>query len=372
MAASEITILFTGDIVLNVTEPLMPYFEPTAPLLRSADLVVGQVEKVFTDRGHPSSADPGASYAPRDPAFLSILRDAHIDVATLAGNHIFDAGTFGIQDTIDVLKSAGIACVGAGMNLEEARRPAVCERNGIKIGILSYNAVGPRDSWATADKAGAAFIWTLSHYEVDVASPGMAMPRVWTFCDPESVENMQADIQALRDHCDVVCVSMHKGIVHAPGVLAMYERPLAHAAIDAGADVVVGHHAHLLRGVEVYQGKPIFHGLNNYVAVMRATFSKTWLARRRKLNPGSFDPDPAYPTYPFHPESRHSAIAKCTVSSTGVKTASLVPLWIDPSGAPNVATGPVAQQVVSYMEQMQEMGGLDTGLSFDGSEVRFL
>ena len=81
---------------------------------------------------------------------------------------------------------------------------------------------------------------------------------------------MQADIEALRAQVDVLTVAFHKGVAHTPALLAMYERKVAKAAIEAGADIIVGHHAHILRGIEIYKGKPIFHGLGNFVTVTRA------------------------------------------------------------------------------------------------------
>ena len=109
-------------------------------------------------------------------------------------------------------------------------------------------------------KAGCAYVHVLTHYELDHASPG-GPPRIYTFADPDSLDRMADDIAALAKDVDVVAVSFHKGVGHTPVIVAMYERPVAHAAIDAGADVVFGHHAHIMRGIENYRGRPIFHGL---------------------------------------------------------------------------------------------------------------
>src|SRR5690349_20893321 len=98
---------------------------------------------------------------------------------------------------------------------------------------------------------------------------------------------------------------MHKGVGHTPAALAMYERPVARAAIDAGAHAVFGHHAHIMRGIEIHRGRPIFHGLGNFVTVTRALTPDgdnaeraAWAKRRVELY--GFSPDPAMPYYPFH------------------------------------------------------------------------
>jgi len=366
-----VEILLTGDIILNLEDTdFWPLFEPTAELTRRAHVTIGQVENMYTERGHASSADPGASYRARDPRRLENLRRAGFDVATLAGNHIFDAGTQGIEDTIDILRDLGIPHAGGGRTLAEARAPAFVQAGELTIAVLSYNAVGPKETWATPTKAGAAYVWVLSHYEVDIASPGMRLPRVWTFCDPETLERMQDDIRAAKERCDLLAVAIHKGVVHAAGELAMYERPIAHAAIDAGADIVVGHHAHLLRGVELYRGRPIFHGLSNFVTVVNSAVSNDspeWTTRRKALNPDGFAPDPDYPTYPFHPDARYSAIGRCLIDGDGEIHASLVPLFVAPSGAPTPIRP--TPEIVRYFDGLQETGRLPRCLRLDGSEL---
>ena len=165
---TEVRLLLVGDLILDEPDP-DSFFEPSRELLCSADLVVGQVEVPHTDRGVPSSVDVPAP--PAEPAHLAALTRAGLGVATLAGNHIFDSGPNGVEDTIAALHELGIATAGAGMNLSEARRPAVVERQGMTVGVLSYNCVGPRESRATSRKAGAAPLEVLTHYELDHAGP---------------------------------------------------------------------------------------------------------------------------------------------------------------------------------------------------------
>ena len=134
-----------------------------------------------TSRGVPSSVDIPAP--PADPAHLDALARAGVGVATLAGNHIFDSGPNGVEDTIAALHELGIATTGAGMTIDEARRPAIVEAGGLRVGTLSYNCVGPRESRATSRKAGAAPLDVLTHYELDYAGPG-GPPKAYTFVTP--------------------------------------------------------------------------------------------------------------------------------------------------------------------------------------------
>jgi poly-gamma-glutamate synthesis protein (capsule biosynthesis protein) len=354
-------LLLLGDLVLDEPDP-GSFFEPSRALLHSADLVVGQVEVPHTSRGVPSSVDIPAP--PADPAHLEALAGANVGIATLAGNHIFDSGPNGVEDTIATLRGLGIATAGAGMTIEEARRPAVVRG----VGVLSYNCVGPRESRATSRKAGAAALDVITHYELDYAGPG-GPPRIYTFVAPESLAVLRADVLALREQVDVVVVAFHKGIGHVPVVVPEYERELGRVAIDCGADVVVGHHAHILRGIEVYRGRPVFHGLGNFVTVTHALTPaagttaelEAWATRRRELF--GFAPDPAMPFYPFHPESRNTMIADCRIES-GVVDAGFVPCWIDDRGRP------VPGGDGSYVERITREAGFDTGFAPDGARVR--
>jgi poly-gamma-glutamate capsule biosynthesis protein CapA/YwtB (metallophosphatase superfamily) len=151
MTDNSLTLLAVGDLILD--EPQAEaYFSHVLMTLRAADLVIGQGEVVFTDRGICSAIEVTAP--PCDPKNMNALSFAGFNVITLAGNHVFDSGAPGIEDTIYGLQKLGIAVVGAGMNINEAKRPAVIQRNGTSFGFLSYNCVGPKESWATTHKPG--------------------------------------------------------------------------------------------------------------------------------------------------------------------------------------------------------------------------
>jgi poly-gamma-glutamate synthesis protein (capsule biosynthesis protein) len=362
-------LLLVGDLILDEPEP-DSFFDPSRELLRSADLVVGQVEVPHTARGVPSSVDIPAP--PADPDNLGAVARGGIGVATLAGNHIFDSGPNGVEDTITALHELGIATAGAGMTIDEARRPAIVERVGLRIGVLSYNCVGPRESRATSRKAGAAALDVLTHYELDYAGPG-GPPRAYTFVAPESLDALRSDLLAVRDAVDVVAVAFHKGIGHIPVEVHAYERELGRVAIDCGADVVVGHHAHILRGIEIYRGKPVFHGLGNFVTVTHALTPAdasaaelaAWAQRRRELF--GFEPDPAMPFYPFHPESRNTLAADCRISEDGAVDAGFIPCWIDDRGRP--VPGEHGDIVAAYVERITSEAGFNTTFRRDGDRV---
>lgn len=361
-----------GDLVLD--EPNADFFFDLArETLKSADVLIGHVEVPHTTRGVESVGDIPAPAS--DPANLAALANAGFHVATLAGNHVHDRGAEGIADTRATLASHGILSCGAGADLAEARKPAVVERAGRSVAVLSYNCVGPKQGWAGEKRSGAAYVHVLTHYELEVANPG-GPPKIYSFCDPDTVEAMQEDIAAARRAHDVVVVALHKGLVHTPAKLAMYERPLARAAVDAGADIVLGHHAHILRGIEIYKDKPIFHGLGNFVTVTRALTEKgndsperrAWAKKRQEVF--GFTPDPDYPLYPFHPEAKNAIIAACEIAPDGKVEAGFLPMWVRPTAQPEVLKrGPEAERVAQYVIEITEKAGLRAAFHWNGDRV---
>jgi len=362
--------MVTGDLILDEPEPDR-LFDAVRGVLQTADVRIGHVEVPHTSRGVPQAFDIPAPAS--RPEHLAALAHAGFDIATLAGNHIADVGPPGIEDTIAELERLGIACAGAGPTLAAARRPAIVERQGVRVGCLSYNCVGPEESWAADDRPGCAYLIVESQGRP--MRPGDGADRTATVA-AETLAVLEADVGDLRARCDVVVVALHKGIGHTPAVVLPYERELAHAAIDAGADLVVGHHAHILRGIEIYRDRPIFHGLGNFVTVTRALSlgdnpspqRLAWAKRRRELF--GFEPDPDYPTYPFHPDAKNAMLGVCRVHG-GQVGAGFVPCWIEPSGQP-VPRGrrDGGEAIAAYVDRITRDAGLNAGFAWDGDEVR--
>jgi poly-gamma-glutamate capsule biosynthesis protein CapA/YwtB (metallophosphatase superfamily) len=316
-----------------------------------------------TRRGRERGFDvPAETY---DPERLHSLGRAGLHVATLGGNHIDDFGAEGIADTLEALTAVGIATCGAGLDLERAAAPARLERRGIHVGVLSFNCAGPRESWAAADKSGCAYVSVLRNDGGKELGPSAAQ-LLRTSPDPSSLHAFQSAIESLARDVDVVIVALHKGIVHTPAVLAGYERPIARAAVEAGASLVVGHHSHILRGIEVIGGQPVFHGLGNFVTVTRALnldnphpARQEWARKRRE-----------YPSYPFHPEAKHAMIADCGVDAKGRIHAGFLPCWILPSGQPEVhGRDARGQATLDYVTDISRRAGFTTEFEWEGDRV---
>jgi poly-gamma-glutamate capsule biosynthesis protein CapA/YwtB (metallophosphatase superfamily) len=204
-----------------------------APVLREADIAFANLETPLSDRARHT----GAFLTPT--AFADALRWAGIDVVSTANNHAMDAEETGLLDTIEALERVGIGHAGTGRNLEEARRPFIIEREGIRIAFLAYAQFvnGGASNFALPDRSGVA---------------------------PMSPPIIREDIRRVRDRVDLVVVSFHWSIENSQDTHPE-DRSFAKAVVDAGADIVLGHHPHVPRGVEVYRGKPIVYSLGNLI-----------------------------------------------------------------------------------------------------------
>ncbi len=360
-------LTFAGDLILDEPNP-DHWLSGIAPAIQAADIAIGHLEVPHTTSVDELVGDVPAPAAP--PEHLGALARAGFDAVSLAGNHIADRGPRGIADTIETLDALRIAHTGAGANLAEARRPAYLSAAGRTIALLSYNCVGPEASWAREDQAGSAYIYVWPAGDGPVA-PATPLDRP----DPASLEHMAADVQAARQRADLVVVALHKGIVHTRARLAPYERPVAHAVVDAGADIVIGHHAHIVRGIELYRGKPIFHGLGNGCVVTRALSPDqshparaAWAKRRRELF--GFDPDPAYPLAPFHPEAINAFLGRVVVNQDGTLRVGLRPVDVEPPGRPVLADAQACERVCRYIQEITVEAGLPPlQLQIEGSDA---
>lgn len=355
MTKAAISIVLAGDLVLD--EPDAPHWlAGIAPAVQGADLAVGHLEVPHTARGDELKGDVPAPGAP--PENVVAIAGAGFHLLSLAGNHMADCGTDGIADTLALLAEAGLKGAGAGLTLAQARKPVVVERGGWHIGLLSYNCVGPEMSWASQTRAGCAFL----RIETADGSPIAPAADLVRLTD-DAVATLQADIAALKANADFVMVALHKGIVHTPARLAPYERAVSHAAIDAGADVVIGHHAHIVRGIEFHRGKPIFHGLGNGCVVTSALSPaqdhparREWAERRKTLF--GFEPDPAYTLAPFHPEAVNAMLGRLTLYPDGRVDVAVVPVDVLPPGRPVLAEGERNAAVARYIEEITVAAGL--------------
>lgn len=252
---SSLVLLFTGDNLLGArmgsyierSGESYPY-EKVATVLQEADLSFGNLESPITDYGHPTPGKSAESIrAGRNFIFKAspqysgrILEQAGFDIVSLANNHAMDYQEEGLLQTLDELKKVGIVYVGAGGDQFEAASGRIITKNGYWIGFLAYSMIVPAASSASVDSAGIN-----------------AHPKSFS-------SSMTEAIQQLRAKTDLVIVSYHWGVEGSYYPVA-YQKEVAHQAIEAGADIVVGHHPHRVQGIEFYQKGIISYSLGNFL-----------------------------------------------------------------------------------------------------------
>jgi poly-gamma-glutamate capsule biosynthesis protein CapA/YwtB (metallophosphatase superfamily) len=238
LATSEnvVELIAVGDVMLGrgVTGEPRP-FAAVASWLRAADLALGNLECVIAPGGTPRpgrldepTLQPYRLYAPSSA--VTALRKAGFDVLGLANNHALDLGPAGLAETVSQLQAAGIATVGAGPNAEAALRPLTCQVEGVRLAFLAFNAVpDPTDTGLTRTEApGQNEGWTRAGWD-------------W--------ERVVAAITAAHAQADAVIVSVHWGYEYEARA-DHAQRDAAQVMLEAGADLVIGHHPHVVQGVE--------------------------------------------------------------------------------------------------------------------------
>ncbi len=234
----DYALIASGDIMLgDRTTPLITQrgadypFAGVLPLLNRSRVVLGNLEGPFASKA--PREERNHSYKV-DPNLASALGRANINVVTLANNHLLDCGRDGVLETLDALEQAGIHAIGAGRDEQSAHAPAVLDIEGMRIGLLGY--YWNERTAATRNKPGSA---------VDTLA--------W----------LKADINALHDLVDRVVVTFHWGVPYER-VPSLENREKARLAIDLGADLVIGHHPHIIQPIEIYKNKAIFYSVGNF------------------------------------------------------------------------------------------------------------
>lgn len=286
---AEVTLVAVGDLMLArsvghriVSDgPDAVFDDELRTLLRGADLTLGNLECVISEYGEPAPK----SYTFRaPPAAAAALASAGFDAVALANNHSLDYGPGALLDTIARLAGAGVAAAGAGSDGTAAMAPAVFERSGLRIAVVSLVDAPAEGSFSR------------DGWEARTGRPGVAWADAGTVAAAVSDASAQAD---------VVIVMLHFGNEYATTPTSK-QRELAHAAIDAGALLVVGSHPHLLQEVEEYGGGLIAYSLGNFV----------------------FDG--------FEGDANTTAVLRVTLGASGVASWSLLPASIDWSGLPRL------------------------------------
>ena len=259
--AEEIVITAVGDIMLaGRWAPFLKkngYNSPFTAVRKefaTSDINLANLESPIATGGQEYSAKKFRFRA--EPQVAKAIRTAGFNLVTLANNHSMDFGAEALTETMRHLKDNGIAWVGAGENLSEARKMALYTIKGKRIAFLGYSLTQPIEFFAGQNRPGTA---------------------------PGYEKLVTADITSARSQADYVIVSFHWG-KEASGTVQAYQQTAAHKAIEAGADVIIGHHPHVLQGIEQYKKGIIFYSLGNFAFASKSTTADVSAMIHLRLN----------------------------------------------------------------------------------------
>jgi len=234
-------IMFDRGVELNIKKNgngdfRFPFLR-IADDLQKADILFGNLEGPVSNQGR----NVGSIYSFRaDPKVIEGLKYAGFDVLSLANNHMFDYGREALEDTFKRLEEADIDYIGAGLNEQEAYFPLIKEVNGTKIAFLAYTDLGPESWKATEEYSGMAWI------------------------NEEDMEIIKNDIEKAKQESDILVVSLHSGNEYSI-IPSFFQSYFFKACIDAGADIGIGHHPHVVQDIEEYGNGWIAYSLGNFV-----------------------------------------------------------------------------------------------------------
>lgn len=312
-------------------------FDVVLRTFQTSDLVIANLEMPLSRRGYRV---PKYANIRSDPEIAEDIRSMGIDAVSMANNHMMDFGPDALWDTVSACDRVGLAHGGAGADRDAAFTPAWLEARGLRIGMLSASCTVPIESAAGAGKPGTAGLRVGFSFEIDpnlmMEQPG-SMPRVCSWPVPEDAEQLCAAVRAMKSRADVAIVVMHWGVPSywlspSQGPLAQYQQPLAHALIDAGADLIAGNHPHAINPIEVYEGRPIFYSLGNFIYTDLLDF--------------------------MEPESLLVRFSACD------RAVEIVPYLVDQRGMPRRAHGRRAKQVLMKLDAMS--APLQTRIRIEG------
>lgn len=237
-----VTLVMVGDIMMdrgvrrsvesNFEGDYSAFFANTS-YLKESDIAFANLEGTVAESGR----NVGSRFSfHMKPIVASTLGDAGFDIVSFANNHVGDWDRAAFDETLLQLQEAQVKYAGAGTNYTDATTPRIVEVRGMKIGFLASTDVGPKWLAATDTKSG-----------------------ILLSSDPKLADI----VRAAKAQVDVLVVSFHWGNEYSPA--NAHQQALAHTVIDAGADIVVGHHPHVMEKVEEYKGKPIFYSLGNFI-----------------------------------------------------------------------------------------------------------
>ena len=343
------SVAMVGDIFLQESLPDSSELAEVIDVLKSADFAFGNLETPVSTGGEPIEKWINMRM---QPDLLDDVIRMGFQVLTLANNHMMDFGELGFVDTLTHFYQRNLTFVGAGLDIDLAWEAKILRKGDLDVAFLgAASTLGPLSA-AGPNRPGVAPIHVSESYAIDppasMEQPGSA-PFVMTRAWQEDIDRAVAAIERVLYDVDLIVVAMHWGVPpfwrsRFQDGLADYQVEVGHALIDAGADVIVGHHPHSLQEVEIYHGKPIFYSLGNFVFHHnRGPISDTPVSRNAPY---------AVTVYRRNRKWSETVIVLADVNGGREVDFTLQPVLLNAHGNPQLLAGDEARALIERLDTM--------------------
>lgn len=355
-------MIAVGDVMIARYDPGL--LDPAAAELEAADITFGNCEWPYSEEPgdtHPVEAhlnddlDGPDLFTPGDPEAVRLLGRRGFDVMSFANNHCLHAGYRAFLRTMAVMRESGIAPVGAGRDIVEALKPVILERNGVKVAFVGCTSALLPGTHAGRRTPGVAPLRRHSYFRNPNWNDWGLTPQVGTLVDRNDLAALCASIREARAQADVVVVSVHWGMLEERATVGDYQREAAHAFIDAGCDLILGHGPLMIKGVEVYRGKVVFYSLGKFMMRGPIVTKET----------------PVGVTVPFGAEARKGLAAVIEIEQGRIARVGFAPSVADAEARPAflAADDPLFAEIADQVREVTAQAGLDAQFAVEGGRV---
>jgi poly-gamma-glutamate capsule biosynthesis protein CapA/YwtB (metallophosphatase superfamily) len=370
--SSSMLMGFVGDLLVHRDHP-QEAFREVRDVLKAPQIMFANLEGMYADNPHPA---PNALVVVGAPAHnLDVFAKVGFNVLSMASNHILDMGYEAMLETRARLRAQGVKTCGAGDCAADAREPAIVETDGMRVAFLAYASYFPIGYEARSNVPGLAPVRAYNFWRDSepTSYPGGA-PLITTIPDQSDIANLAEDIRRARERADLVVASFHWGEYSRPFHLTEHETRTARYCIDQGADMVVGHHHHALRGMEWYKGRPIMYGLGHFVYDLRLELSEE--VKKMLLESAEDDtsyragPREGWPLLPLHKDTRMTVMAWAEANRHGIADIGFLPCRLTPDGLvhPLRLNSTESNEVVAYLDKCNRTQHLKSVITAEGSQ----
>lgn len=360
--AGNATLIGVGDVMIARYDPTL--LDPAAPVLQAADFCFGNCEWPYSEQAgdtHPVEAhlnddvEGDDLFTPGDPEAIRLKALKGFNVMSFANNHCLHAGYRAFLRTMEVMRDSGIAPVGAGSDIAQALAPVVLDAQGVKVAFVACTSALLPGTHAGRRTPGVAPLRRHSYFRNPNWNDWGLAPQVGTLVDRQDLDALCNSIRLARTLADIVVLSVHWGLLEERAAIADYQREAAHAFIDQGADLILGHGTLVTKGIEVYRGKAIFYSLGKFLM----------------KGPRPSGDKPIGVKAAIGDDKRKGLAARIDIEAGRIARVAYSPVYADEATRPSflAAGDPIFDEVADEIEAMSRAAGLSATFTREADRV---